>query len=241
MKEIWKDIPNYEGRYQVSNIGNVRSLNYNHTKKCKLLTPRIDSDGYKQVALYIGGTTKQKWFRVHRLVASVFIPNPDNLPFVNHKDENPSNNHVDNLEWCNNQYNCTYGTCRERAIITAYNNLMERNQMKNKKSTRYYSGRQERKVAKALNGKLVANSGATAFNKGDVTTDNVLIECKTCISEKKSFSIKKEWLEKNKEEAFEMGKDYSILAFNYGPDTDNYYVIDERLFKQLMEVIDNES
>lgn len=111
----------------------------------------------------------------------------------------------------------------------------------NKKSTRYYSGRQERKVAKALNGKLVANSGACKFVAGDVTTDNVLIECKTCISEKKSFSIKKEWLEKNKEEAFEMGKDYSILAFNYGPDTDNYYVIDERLFKQLMEVIDNES
>ena len=103
----------------------------------------------------------------------------------------------------------------------------------NKKSTRYYSGRQERKVAKALNGKLVANSGASDFVAGDVTTDLMLLECKTCVENKKSFSIKKEWLEKNKEEAFEMGKDYSVLTFNFGPDSDNYYVIDERLFKML--------
>ena len=105
----------------------------------------------------------------------------------------------------------------------------------NKKSTRYYSGRQERKVAKSLNGRTVANSGASDFVAGDVTTDNFLIECKTCTTEKKSFSIKKEWLEKNKEEAFEMGKSYSALAFNFGPDTENYYVIDERLFKKLLE------
>lgn len=106
--------------------------------------------------------------------------------------------------------------------------------------TRFYSNKQEKAVAKAVGGKKVANSGATAFNKGDVTTDNILIECKTCVENKKSFSIKKEWLEKNKEEAFEMGKSYSALAFNFGPDTDNYYVIDEKLFKILKEVIDNE-
>lgn len=106
--------------------------------------------------------------------------------------------------------------------------------------TRFYSNKQEKAVAKAVGGKKVANSGATAFNKGDVTTDDMLIECKTCVENKKSFSIKKEWLEKNKEEAFEMGKSYSALAFNFGPDTDNYYVIDEKLFKILKEVIDNE-
>ena len=106
--------------------------------------------------------------------------------------------------------------------------------------TRFYSSKQEKQVAKAIGGRTVANSGATAFNKGDVTTDNILIECKTCVTEKKSFSIKKEWLEKNKEEAFEMGKDYSVLAFNFGPDTSNYYVINEKLFKLLKEVIDNE-
>lgn len=112
--------------------------------------------------------------------------------------------------------------------------------MKKVRPTRFYSSRQERAVAKAVSGKKVANSGATAFQKGDVTTNNILIECKTCVEEKKSFSIKREWLEKNKEEAFEMGKDYSVLAFNFGPDTANYYVIDEKLFKLLNEYIEGE-
>lgn len=106
--------------------------------------------------------------------------------------------------------------------------------------TRFYSSRQEKKVAKAVGGKQVSNSGATAFNKGDVTSDNFLIECKTCVEDKKSFSIKKDWLEKSKEEAFEMGKDYSALAFNFGPGSENYYVIDERLFKILKEVLESE-
>ena len=109
------------------------------------------------------------------------------------------------------------------------------------KPTRFYSSNQEKKVAKAIGGKQVSNSGATDFQKGDVTTDNILVECKTCTTEKKSFSIKKEWLEKNKEEAFEMGKEYSVLAFNFGPDTDNYYILDERTFKQFKEYLDNES
>lgn len=106
--------------------------------------------------------------------------------------------------------------------------------------TRFYSSRQEKKVAKAVGGKQVSNSGATAFNKGDVTSGNFLIECKTCVEDKKSFSIKKDWLEKNKEEAFEMGKDYSALAFNFGPSSENYYVIDEKLFKMLKEVLESE-
>lgn len=109
-----------------------------------------------------------------------------------------------------------------------------------KRPTRFYSNRQEKKVAKAVGGKQVSNSGATAFNKGDVTSDNFLIECKTCVEDKKSFSIKKDWLEKNKEEAFEMGKDYSALAFNFGPGSENYYVIDEKLFKILKEVLESE-
>jgi hypothetical protein len=107
------------------------------------------------------------------------------------------------------------------------------------KPTRFYSSKQEKKVAKAVNGKQVANSGATAFNKGDVTTEDILIECKTCCDDKKSFSIKKEWLEKNKEEAFAMGKSYSVLVFNFGPNSENYYVIDEKLFKRLKEDIEN--
>lgn len=111
----------------------------------------------------------------------------------------------------------------------------------NKKSTRYYSGRQERRVAKVLKGKTVTNSGASDFVAGDVTTDLFLIECKTCVEEKKSFSIKKEWLEKNEEEKFAMGKDYSALAFNFGPGTNNYYVIDEKLFKRLNDLLEGEN
>lgn len=109
------------------------------------------------------------------------------------------------------------------------------------KPTRFYSSRQEKKVAKAVGGRKTANSGATAFSKGDVTTDDMLIECKTCVDNKKSFSIKKAWLEKNKEEAFEMGKSYSALAFNYGPDSANYYVIDEKLFKELLNYLEKEN
>lgn len=108
------------------------------------------------------------------------------------------------------------------------------------KSTRFYSSKQEKKVAKAVSGKQVANSGATAFEKGDVTTDLFLLECKTCVEEKKSFSIKKEWLKKNKEEAFEMGKSYSALVFNFGPNSENYYVIEEKLFKLLNEYLEGE-
>lgn len=108
------------------------------------------------------------------------------------------------------------------------------------KPTRFYSSRQEKKVAKVVAGKQVSNSGATEFIKGDVTTDNILIECKTATTEKKSFSIKKEWLEKNKEEAFAMGKSYSVLAFNFGPDTDNYYILDEKTFKKIKEVLEND-
>ena len=101
--------------------------------------------------------------------------------------------------------------------------------------TRFYSNRQEKAVAKAINGKQTSNSGATAFIKGDVLTDNWLIECKTMTSEKESFSIKKSWLAKNKEEAFAMGKDYNALCFDFGDNGTRYYVIDEKTFKQLKE------
>ena len=105
------------------------------------------------------------------------------------------------------------------------------------KSTRYYSNRQEKQIAKALGGKQSSNSGATPFQKGDVKTSVVLIEAKTTTSSKSSFSIKKDWLLKNKEEAFAMNRQYSALAFNFGPDEENYYIIDEKLFKKLINFL----
>lgn len=108
------------------------------------------------------------------------------------------------------------------------------------KPTRYYSSKQEKQVARTLGGTVVPNSGAIKFGAGDVETDKILIECKTCTSEKKSFSIKHDWLEKNEEEAFSVGKHYSVLVFNFGPNTDNYYVLNERTFKKFVEFLSNE-
>lgn len=105
--------------------------------------------------------------------------------------------------------------------------------------TRYYSKLQENRVAKDLGGKRTANSGATAFNKGDVTLDDWLIEAKTCISEKKSFTIKKDWLTKNKEEAFAMNKQNSALVFDFG-DGEDYYVVDAKTFKKLLRAFNEE-
>ena len=109
MKEIWKDIKDYEGHYQVSNLSRVKSIKFG---KERILKPVTDRHGYLIVGLW--KNNKQKTYKVHRLVAEAFIPNPYNLPQVNHKDENPLNNNVNNLEWCNSKYNCNFGTRIER-------------------------------------------------------------------------------------------------------------------------------
>lgn len=106
------------------------------------------------------------------------------------------------------------------------------------KPTRFYSNRQEKSVARKLGGRQVANSGATAFSKGDVRTDEWLIECKTAITEKQSFSIKRSWLDKNREEAFAMGKSYDALCFDYGNGTNRYYIIDEKTFIKMKEAME---
>lgn len=111
MDEVWRDIKDYEGLYQVSNLGDVRSLNYNQTGEIKVLK-QGNAKGYKRVGLFKNGKTKQ--YSVHRLVALAFISNPDDLPMVNHKDEDKTNNNVNNLEWCTHEYNMSYGTRNER-------------------------------------------------------------------------------------------------------------------------------
>ena len=120
-KEIWKDVKNYEGIYKVSNLGNVKSLNYRCTGQEKLRKPVTDKDGYLIVGLCKGG--KHKSYSVHRLVAQAFIPNNAPLFYdqVNHKDENPKNNRVDNLEWCDNIYNHNYGTRNARVAAANTN------------------------------------------------------------------------------------------------------------------------
>lgn len=118
MVEVFIDIKGYEGLYQVSNYGRVRSLNYNHTGETRVLKPRKDTKGYLLVHLCKNG--KQKNCKIHRLVATAFIPNPDELPCVNHIDECKTNNIVTNLEWCTVKYNTNYGTAIERRSKRVY-------------------------------------------------------------------------------------------------------------------------
>lgn len=104
--EVWKDVVGYEGVYMVSNLGNVKSLNWRGLGIERNLYLKNHNKGYLQVELASGGI--KKMYMVHRLVASAFIENPNNLPQVNHKDEDKKNNKVDNLEWCDQQYNTLY-------------------------------------------------------------------------------------------------------------------------------------
>lgn len=124
-EEIWKDIAGYEGLYQVSNFGRIKSLERsvndnggNNLLKERILKPFYVS-GYYSARLYINRSHKD--YRVHRLVAQAFITNPYNLPIINHKDENRLNNTVENLEWCTYQYNNTYGTVIEKQIKSHLN------------------------------------------------------------------------------------------------------------------------
>lgn len=125
MQEIWKPITDYENLYEVSNIGRVKSLNYNHTGEEKLLKQKTNKkNGYHTVVLYKYGKTEYP--SVHRLVAQAFIPNPDNLPQVNHKDENTENNCVDNLEWCTAKYNLEYNNGQKRRACSRTNGKLSK-------------------------------------------------------------------------------------------------------------------
>lgn len=122
MEEIWKDVVGYEGIYQVSNTGRVRSLSRHrivgwadYTSKEMMLKQSENRCGYKFVWLH--KNKDRKIFKIHRLVAEAFIPNPNNFRCINHKDENKANNHAENLEWCNHSYNNNYGARNHKVRI----------------------------------------------------------------------------------------------------------------------------
>ena len=133
-KEEWRPVVGYEGLYEVSNTGQVRSLDKYDSLGVfwigKLLS-KLKVGGYFMVKLRKDGI--QKMCLIHRLVAQSFIPNPLNLPQVNHKDEDKTNNMVDNLEWCDAKYNSTYGTAREREYETKHRKTILKRELEKKK------------------------------------------------------------------------------------------------------------
>lgn len=133
--EEWRDIPKYCGLYQASNLGYIRSVTrvtiQSGAQRCikgRTLSPAKDKFGYSRVTLSKKGV--HHTYYIHRLIAETFIPNPDNLPQINHKDENPNNNEVSNLEWCTVQYNNTYGSRNLKASLT--NSIIQLNNSKSK-------------------------------------------------------------------------------------------------------------
>ena len=119
IEKIWKPIIGYENLYKINNYGEVLSLRSN-----KILKPNDNGIGYFIIQLYKNG--KRKNYLIHRLVAEHFLDNPNNLPEVNHKDEDKSNNFVNNLEWCKHKYNMNYKQLQKRQQISKeYNKLLK--------------------------------------------------------------------------------------------------------------------
>lgn len=149
--EIWKDIKGYEGDYQISNLGRVKSLKY---KKERILKYFFDKDGYKNLTLTKNGKAKKK--KIHRLVAECFIKNPFNKPDVNHIDLDKSNNNVSNLEWVNKRENMKHASlnndnCRGEGIASS--KLTEKDVIKIRQmySTKKYTYKDLSRIFKVAN------------------------------------------------------------------------------------------
>lgn len=170
--EIWRDIPGYEGLYQVSNLGRVRSLDryvkQNHgskqLKRGKIIQPIKDCKGYLRLKLCINNTSKR--ISIHRLVAQVFIPNLDNKPQVNHIDGDKTNNRVDNLEWVTNQENVKHAWSTGLAQITD-----EARKKMSKNNT-------NKKQVMCMNTKEIFNSIIEASKKYKINSSHISECCK---------------------------------------------------------------
>ena len=150
-EEMWKPVPGYEGIYEASTYARIRSIERSvysrrwgcfQKRKSVILKPAISSRGYYTIVFGTNGT--RKTYAVHRIIAETFLPNPNNLPVVNHKDENKANNAVSNLEWCTQKYNINYGSgLKRRALAQSIS-----------KKGKHYSRRTEFKPGNVVPAKL---------------------------------------------------------------------------------------
>ena len=189
--EEWRDIPGYEGFYKVSNYGRVKRLprhvitdkrkTHNNIRVLKKTTR-----GYYCVNL--SKENKTRWVFVHRIVAQVFIENPNNFPIINHKDENPQNNCVVNLEWCSYKYNCNYGTARQRQKESRANNPNDKNVRKlvGKKNSKPINQFTPDGIYVATYPSLMAASEATGVN-----ISNIIRHCKGRVGNDMNRPIRK--------------------------------------------------
>lgn len=205
--EVFLSVPGYEGLYEVSNLGNIKSL-----RSGKLLKQACDKVGYKLVCLTKDG--KSKSYSVHRLVALAFLPNPENLPEVNHKDETHDNNGVENLEWCSKKYNRNYGTYKERmskslkAVGTKNNKSISAYDKKTLKFVKSYDSIQDAEkelklskgtISKSLTGKSKTSAGFVwkynrHFTMADLENTSSTIDL-TPSEETKFFDDRSRWFE----------------------------------------------
>ena len=192
LNELWKPVKYYEGSYEISNYGRVKSIERTVYKqdgvtvcghiKEHYVTQHDNGHGYLFVNLWKNNKSKREY--VHRLVALTFIDNPDNLPQVNHKDEDKQNNCVENLEWCTQKYNNTYGTKLERQVYTSKNNGVYAETSKRMKSSNPNKGQWKR--------------GKNAYAK-KVSCDGIIFDCiKDCAEYYKvNYGTMRVWLSKN--------------------------------------------
>lgn len=178
IKEEWRDIIGYENLYQCSNLGRIKSLGNGKSKNPKLSKERILNQsickGYCLVGLCKEG--KRKMYQVHRIVATTFLPNPENLPQVNHKDENPQNNMVSNLEFCDAKYNANYATRNEKLSIANKGKVLSQ-ETKNKLSKAQSKPiLQFNREGTKIIGKY--NSATQASNELNINQDNITKCCR---------------------------------------------------------------
>lgn len=170
-EEIWEPVVGYEGKYEVSDLGRVRSVDRHVFQQGKsvfyngvIMTPSVNNSGYLTIRL--SRNNKKKGLLIHRIVAEAFLENPNGLPCVNHKDENKLNNNLQNLEWCTMSYNVNYGTATIRRARKMGNKIAQYNLKGNLVATYYSSGDAERNTGIAKSAIKDCANGKTSTSGG---------------------------------------------------------------------------